>query len=227
VKSANDRSLLELPNAMNENDDIPPLSRTKGRLFLVTTPSPEDLIRAAKIPAHCCPRRYCWWWRTLSFDWDLMPSEGCTFVTSPKPPRMINADFPCCRCASSSTVDHYEPREPHLLQDGFAVPRWQTLEHGRPNGEISYDLVMEDDMGFAEGSYRIESCEWCVVIFSKRPIEQLSWKTGAWDSGVTGIEVHVPLNIQLNAPAIESLLSSILGVAAWKRVRGPDSMQLR
>ena len=72
----------------------------------------------------------------------------------------------------SSTVDHYEPREPHLLEDGFAVPRWYSAEHRRPNGEISYDLVMEDDMAFVEGSYRIGGCDWQVFIISKRLIDE-------------------------------------------------------
>jgi len=124
-------------------------------------------------------------------------------------------------------VDQYEPREPHLLKDGFEVPRWHSPDHRRPNGEISYHIVMEEDMAFAEGSYRIGGCEWCVVIFSKGPMESPRWKTGTWDSGVSGIEVQVPLKVRLNAATIESLLSDILGVGGWERVRGPDSMQLR
>lgn len=124
-------------------------------------------------------------------------------------------------------MDHYESREPQLLQDGFAVSRWHSPEHRRPNGEISYDLVMGDDMAFSEGSYRIGGGEWCVVIFSKRTVESPCWKTGSWDSGVTGIVVHVPLKMWLNAVSIESLLSDILGVGVWERVKGPDSMQLR
>lgn len=137
---------------MSEKDDRPASAWTKGRLFLVTTPSPDDLVRAASIPADQCPRRYCWWWQSLGFDWEVAPSEGCTFLTAPKPPDMANATVPCCRCDPPSTVDQYEPREPHLLEDGFAVPRWHS-NHRRPNGEISYDLAMSDDMGFAEGSY--------------------------------------------------------------------------
>jgi len=37
-----------------------------------------------------------------------------------------------------------------------------TLEpdDGRMQGEISYDLMMADDMSFAEGTYRIGSGEW-------------------------------------------------------------------
>lgn len=140
---------------MSESNDHPPTAQTKGRLFVATTPSADDLERAANIPVDQCPRRYCWWWRSLSFEWEVMPSDGCTFLTSPKPAGMSNAEVPCCRCESSSTVDHYESREPHLLEDGFAVPRWHSSEHRRPNGEISYDLVMEDEMPFAEVTLEI------------------------------------------------------------------------
>jgi hypothetical protein len=124
-------------------------------------------------------------------------------------------------------VDHYEPRELHLLEDGFAVPRWYSTEHRRPNGEISYDLVMEADMEFVEGCYRIGGCDWCVFIFSKRPEDQLSWKASTWDSGVYGIVVQVPIKIRLDSTTVESLLADILGVGVWERVKGPDSMQLR
>ena len=114
-----------------------------------------------------------------------------------------------------------------MLEDGFAVPRWHSAEHRRPNGEISYDLVMEDDMAFVEGSYRIGGCDWRVVIISKRRIGEPSWKGCTWDSGVPGIVVQVPKGIILNAESAERLLSDILGIGAWTRVRGPDSMQLR
>jgi hypothetical protein len=124
-------------------------------------------------------------------------------------------------------VDHYEPREPRLLEDGFAVPRWHSAEHRRPNGEISYDLVMEDDMAFVEGSYRIGGCDWQVVIISKRPIDEPAWKSCTWDSRVSGVVVQVPKGMPLYAASVEALLSDILGVGAWSRVRGPDSMQLR
>jgi hypothetical protein len=214
------------PSTMNENDAKPPLERTKGRLFLAVAPSLDDLIRAGNIPADQCPRRYCWWWQSLTFDWEMTPMEGCTFQASSKPLSMKNAEVPCRRCDSSSTVDHYEPREPHLLEDGFAVPRWYS-DNRRPNGEISYDLVMDDDMGFVEGSYRIEGCEWCVYIISKRPIETPSWKGGMWESGVSGIVVHVPLEMRLNSERVENLLLDILGLGKWEQVRGPDSMQLR
>jgi hypothetical protein len=212
---------------MTEKHDQPPAARTKGRLFVAATPSADDLVRAASIPADQCPRRYCWWWRSLSFEWEVTPSVGCTFLTSPKPPGMANADTPCCRCDASATVDHYEPREPHLLEDGFAVPRWHSAEHRRPSGEISYDLVMEDDMAFVEGCYRIGGCDWQVFIISKRPIDEPSWKSGTWESGVSGVVVQVPGGTMLNADSAENLLSGILGVGAWSRVQGPDSMQLR
>src|SRR6266487_3827108 len=118
---------------MSERHDQSPPARTKGRLFIVTTPSADDLVRAANIPVDQCPRRYCWWRRSLSFDWEVTLSQGCTFLTSPKPRGMANADVPCCRCDSSSTVDQYEPREPHLLEDGFPVPQWHSSDHRRPS----------------------------------------------------------------------------------------------
>jgi hypothetical protein len=86
---------------------------------------------------------------------------------------------------------------------------------------------MEDDMAFVEGTYRIGGCDWQVFIISKRPIGEASWKSCTWESGVSGVVVRVPEGIPLNAVSAERLLSGILGVGAWARVRGPDSMLLR
>jgi hypothetical protein len=212
---------------MKEAPDETPPARTKGRLLVAAAPSGDDLERAADIPANQCPQRYCWWWRSLGFDWEMPLSEGCTFLTSPKPRGTANPSVPCSRCVSASTVDHYEPREPHLLEDGFVVARWHSAEHLHTNGEISYDLVMENDMEFVEGTYRIGGCEWSVVVFTKYHMESVSWKTATWQSGVSGIVVQVPIKMRLNVATVESLLSDILGVTSWDRVRGPDSMGLR
>jgi hypothetical protein len=96
-------------------------------------------------------------------------------------------------------------------------------------GEISYDLVMDDDMDFVEGTYRLSPGDWNVFIFlsSKRDVEQAEWKYCTWDSGVSGIVFRVPPTMTLNMASVEELMSRALGVESWRRVRGPDSMVLR
>jgi hypothetical protein len=51
--------------------------------------------------------------------------------------------------------------------------------------EISFDLVMENDMSFVEGSYRLENHIWQVFMFRKsRGIEQVGVKKNlVWESG--------------------------------------------
>jgi hypothetical protein len=94
------------------------------RILAIHTPSPEDIERAKQIDRRECPRRYCWWWRSLAFDWDLSVEEGCRFLKAQKPPGWIHEDLPCRRCDPASIADHYEPREPHLLEDGFEETDW-------------------------------------------------------------------------------------------------------
>jgi hypothetical protein len=38
--------------------------------------------------------------------------------------------------------------------------------------EISYDLVMNDDMEFVEGTYRLPNEDWQVLIVSKRDVPE-------------------------------------------------------
>jgi hypothetical protein len=94
-------------------------------------------------------------------------------------------------------------------------------------GEISYDLIMEDDMSFVEGSYRIGNGAWQVFIFRKDPIERPEVTSGHWPSGVTGVFVRVPPSVRLNKQVVEQMMSEWLGVSGWREVRGPDSIQLR
>ncbi len=95
------------------------------------------------------------------------------------------------------------------------------------DAEISYDLVIDDEMSFVEGTYRLPGGDWQVVIFSRRAIAAPEVKKTQWHSGVTGVFVAFPENDPLNQTVVEQLLGDYLGVASWSVVRGPDSIQIR
>lgn len=84
----------------------------------------EDVNRAASLADNECPTRYCRWWVSWSFEWQLSPKAGCELTSRQKPPRMRFADVACCRSDSTSPVDHFEPREPCLQEDGVDPSRW-------------------------------------------------------------------------------------------------------
>jgi hypothetical protein len=94
-------------------------------------------------------------------------------------------------------------------------------------GEISYDLLMEADMSFVAGTYRVDNGGWQVFIIGKDPINRPEVTSGSWDSGVTGVFVRVPPSFHLNKQVVEQLLSGLLRVGEWREVKGPDSLQLR
>lgn len=100
------------------------------RLFDVVIPTPDDLVRARELPLSACPRRYCRWWQSLAFDWGTPVAAGCRFRESAKPPGHPAPDTPCCRLDPASGEDQYEPREPHLEEDGFDARRFCTLQNG-------------------------------------------------------------------------------------------------
>lgn len=107
---------------VTETDD--PSSRAdSARVFTPYEPRADDLARVRALPATACPRRYCWWWRSLAFEWDVSAAEGCTFLESEKPPEWLNPDEPCVRACPTAHRDHFEPREPHLIEDGL-LPVW-------------------------------------------------------------------------------------------------------
>lgn len=84
----------------------------------------QDIRLALSLPRSACPRRYCWWWSTLDFEWHLTPEQGCRFVQERDrgavPPDWRMREHPCKRAAPDSPADHYEPREPHIEADGVA-----------------------------------------------------------------------------------------------------------
>jgi hypothetical protein len=94
-------------------------------------------------------------------------------------------------------------------------------------GVISYDLVMEDDMRFVEGTYRIDDGNWNVFIFSKKLIEQIEIKPSTWRSGVSGVVIYLPQFVRLNKEVVNKIMSEWLGVKELNEIQGPDSMQLR
>ena len=92
--------------------------------------------------------------------------------------------------------------------------------------EISYDLAMNDDMEFIEGTFRLPGGDWQVVIASRHDIAEPQAAVMQWKS-VSGVLVKFPAKERLNAAVLENVLSEALGVRTWTRVEGPDSMGLR
>ena len=95
------------------------------RRSLAMFAAPPEMVEEArtKLTRECCPRRYCWYWHSLGFDWDMSTEQGCEVEEQT---RAISAEqsIPpwrfCCRATGNPQhPDSYEPREPHLLADGW------------------------------------------------------------------------------------------------------------
>lgn len=95
--------------------------------------------------------------------------------------------------------------------------------------EVTWDLVMGEDMDFIEGCYRLPNRPWQVVIARKRDgLTAVEVRSGlTWESGVTGVNIYFPWKAQLNAAVLLETMSRALGIAQWTEVRGPDSIVLR
>jgi hypothetical protein len=58
-----------------------------------------------------------------------------------------------------------------------------------PQPEISYDLIMEPNMGFVEGTYRLAGGDWQVFIFTRSDVAEPQCRPNRWQSGVSGVVV--------------------------------------
>jgi hypothetical protein len=92
---------------------------------------------------------------------------------------------------------------------------------------ISYDLIMEEDMPFAEGTFRLPGEDWRIFIVARYDVPNPEIVQQHWDSGVSGLLIRFPISYRLSRETIEGLLSRELEVSKWLEVRGPDSMNLR
>ena len=97
------------------------------------------------------------------------------------------------------------------------------------NAEVTWDLVMSEDMPFAEGCYRLQGGPWQVVTATKAGPDHLPGvRNGVtWASGVTGMNVVFPEHLKINRASLMQKMSEVLGVVNWREVVGPDSMALR
>jgi len=96
--------------------------------------------------------------------------------------------------------------------------------------EVTFDLVMGEDMGFVEGCYRLPGNDWevFVIAHSRNGSSQPGvWTDLVWKSGVRGLNAVVPASEPLNKAVVLNILSQALGVSDWNEVRGPDSIVLR
>src|SRR6266540_4836201 len=91
-------------------------------LRLFAAPPAEVEEAREKLTRQQCPRRYCWYWHSLSFDWNLKPEDGCGVANEHRCDSLLKrrgAEIgpwrQCCRASGNPQhPDLYEPREPHL-----------------------------------------------------------------------------------------------------------------
>jgi hypothetical protein len=96
------------------------------RMHRPYTISKDDLDKVRSFDTSTCPRRYCWWWTSLKFEWNLSAAEGCTFMDAEKPEGWNNADCECRRTGADSNVDQYEPRDAQILEDKVDSSLWDA-----------------------------------------------------------------------------------------------------
>lgn len=99
--------------------------------------------------------------------------------------------------------------------------------------EISFDTVLEEDNGWAEGSYRLPGESWKVVIFRKDDVPELrfeacNWQRPTrWEREITGVVIRFPRTARMGRADLLQAISRAVGFSEWVEVRGPDSMRLR
>jgi hypothetical protein len=94
-------------------------------------------------------------------------------------------------------------------------------------GQISFDLIMEDDMDFVEGCYCDTGEAAKVFVITKASCETPVFRAVQWPSGVTGVNIYVPHAQVLDRSSSLRLMTCFTGIADWQVVFGPDSITLR
>jgi hypothetical protein len=95
--------------------------------------------------------------------------------------------------------------------------------------QIHHDLVLGDGPHpYHEGTYRLPGRYWEVfTVLPSDEFDRVNVRRCSWHSGITGIEIRIPAGAPCSVAEVEALLADAVGVTAWTRTRGPDSMWLR
>jgi hypothetical protein len=97
--------------------------------------------------------------------------------------------------------------------------------------EVSFDIVLEDDNGYIEGTYRLPGEFWQVLIMRKADVPRLRHRPSQppveWASGITGVVFDVPRAAKLDREYVFLAMTEAFGWREWVEVAGPDSMRLR
>jgi hypothetical protein len=93
--------------------------------------------------------------------------------------------------------------------------------------EFSFDIIMEDDMVWVEGTYRLPGIFWEAMVFGKIDVPELRFKRGKTYGDVPGIWFDVPRDAQLNRQYIVQALATAFQIGGWVEVAGPDSTVFR
>ena len=93
--------------------------------------------------------------------------------------------------------------------------------------EISYDIVMREEMDAVEGCYRLPAQFWQGFAFFKQDVTELQHRFVTWESGLTGIEFDVPREANLNRKYVVRSMSEIFGADSWAEVHGPAGHTLK
>jgi hypothetical protein len=84
---------------------------------------------------------------------------------------------------------------------------WLPLVGTEMTAEISFDLVMRDNMEFVEGTFRLSGSDWQVFIFKRCPVERPKINSVEWNSGVSGFFVRIPESQKLDKATVQQVLS--------------------
>lgn len=118
--------------------------------------------------------------------------------------------------------------ESELQSEGAFDPE---SAHFGTRPEFSFDIIMDDDKEYVEGTYRLPGKFWEVMVLRKANVPTLRHRPSEppieWESGITGTIFDVPRDERLNRQYVIQALAAAFGIGGWVEVSGPDSMILR
>ncbi len=102
----------------------------------------------------------------------------------------------------------------------------READHLGTRFELSFDIVMSEEMDIVEGSYRLPGRFWEVLVFISEDVPELRHDFVSWESGITGVKFDVPRHLSLNRDLVHRSMSAVFGAPSWHEVHGPDTMIL-
>ena len=194
-----------------------------GKVFKGHSPTKEELEKAKTLDRDACPRRYCWFWRSVKFEFETPVSEGCNAAN--EFPFNVNPRHPviCWRASRNPyDSDYYESRPSYLIRDGINPEYFDNVRGGESSVYLEIS-DFSDDPSIVTDLIGLQATRFWKQGEPSAPNSEFSCAMSGWRLYSplplsASVEEHVDALVSMLEPHVEGVRQASKQFVAWIRI---------